>query len=423
MKTLIKRIALIGVVFLLGINLVIGAKLAVRSDTDALDDAFRKMQLLSSVLLKIRDAYVDEDKVDYQTLINGALSGMLQSLDPHSSFLDEDKYKNMLEDTAGEFGGLGMTVGIRNNMLTVIAPIEESPALRAGIRGGDKIIEIMDEPTDNMSLDEAVKLLKGEPNTKVIITIMRSNPHEIKRLELVRDIISVPSVKDVIMLDGTIGYLRVTQFNDQTPQALREGIKKLQKQGMTAMVLDLRDNPGGLLNVAVDMGSLFLPRDTLVVTVRSRDQKDQVFPAKGFRHYPYFPLVLLVNGSSASASEIVAGALQDHKRAVVIGENTYGKGSVQSIIKLDDGSAIRLTTAKYYTPSGRLIHEKGIEPDIEVVIPPEQWQKIVFKRSGWSDEDSNSHELEERDIQLERAIDVLKGVMVFKGTLDSSAKK
>lgn len=399
-----------------------GARLAAETGAgpDSPEVAYEKMKLLAKVLVKIREVYVDEDKIDFQHLLYGALRGMLNSLDPHSQFLDEDMYKDMREETSGEFGGLGIVIGVRENLLTVISPIEDTPAFRAGVISGDRIIEIDGEPTDGMSLQEAVKQLKGPPKTKVTIKIMRTEPREIKKIDIIRDIISVPSVKDVRMLEDNVGYLRIVQFNEQTERALYDGVKSLLKQGMTALVVDVRSNPGGLLSVAIEVSQAFLPKGSLIVSTRGRGDVNQLYTSKGSRHFTDFPMVLLVNRGSASASEILAGALQDHKRAVIVGERSFGKGSVQTVLQLEDGSAIRLTTAKYYTPNGRMIHDKGIDPDISVYMSPESFQKIVLSRTseelnGSSDSLLNVENV--RDIQLDRAADVLKGVRVFQNKM------
>lgn len=407
---------------LLGWNFIMGARLAAETGAgpDSPEVAYEKMKLLAKVLVKIREVYVDEDKIDFQHLLYGALRGMLNSLDPHSQFLDEDMYKDMREETSGEFGGLGIVIGVRENLLTVISPIEDTPAFRAGVISGDRIIEIDGEPTDGMSLQEAVKQLKGPPKTKVTIKIMRTEPREIKKIDIIRDIISVPSVKDVRMLEDNVGYLRIVQFNEQTERALYDGVKSLLKQGMTALVVDVRSNPGGLLSVAIEVSQAFLPKGSLIVSTRGRGDVNQLYTSKGSRHFTDFPMVLLVNRGSASASEILAGALQDHKRAVIVGERSFGKGSVQTVLQLEDGSAIRLTTAKYYTPNGRMIHDKGIDPDISVYMSPESFQKIVLSRTseelnGSSDSLLNVENV--RDIQLDRAADVLKGVRVFQNKM------
>ncbi|NLB59926.1 MAG: S41 family peptidase, partial [Lentisphaerae bacterium] len=386
-----------------------------------------KMRLLTNVLLEIRKSYVDEEKTEYKELLYGALRGMLQAFDPHSQFMDPDMFRDMRNDTAGEFGGLGIVIGIRDNVLTVIAPMEDTPAFRAGILHGDKIVAIDGESTENMSLQEAVKKMRGEPGTKVKIKIIRLKPQEIKELELGRAIIKVESVKGATILEDQVGYVRITQFNEPTADALQKALADLLSQGMQALILDLRNNPGGLLSSAVDTSEKFLASGRLIVSTKGRHDLGGPgrYLARGKVHYLDFPMVVLVNGGSASAAEILAGALQDNQRAIILGEKTFGKGSVQSVLPLEDGSAIRLTTAKYYTPSGRTIHEKGVEPDITVYMPAEQWRRVLLQRSRAEIGDFELTEepaleaetlAEEaaRDLQLERALELLKGIQRYQ---------
>ncbi len=423
-----KRGLWLAVAALLGWNLVVGAKLAAQADktSDTTSVAFEKMQLLAEVMLQIRQNYVDEDKTGFKELMYGALRGMLQSLDPHSQFMDPDMFNDMKSDTAGEFGGVGIVIGHRDGVLTVIAPMEDTPAFRAGILHGDKIVEIDAESTETLSLQDAVKRMRGEPGTKVKLKILRVNPQEIKEVEIIRAVIKVDSVKDARMLDDGIGYVRITQFNEPTADALQIAMETLLKQQMRALVLDLRNNPGGLLSSAVEVSQKFLESGAKIVTTRGRQKAmtQTQYAARGRHHYLDFPMAILVNGGSASASEIVAGALQDARRAVLVGERTFGKGSVQSVVPMPDGSAIRLTTAKYYTPNERMIHEKGIDPDIIVPLSGEDWFKILAQRSREEyGEAAPTNSLPQAmvqpaqdkvtDAQLERAVDVLKGIMLF----------
>ncbi len=414
---------------LLGWNLMVGAKLAAQADktNDTSSVAFEKMQLLAEVMLQIRQSYVDEDKTGYQDLMYGALRGMLQSLDPHSQFMDPDMFNDMKSDTAGEFGGVGIVIGHRDGVLTVIAPMEDTPAFRAGILHGDKIVEIDGESTEALSLQDAVKRMRGEPGTKVKLKILRVNPQEIKEVEIIRAVIKVDSVKDARMLEDGIGYVRITQFNEPTADALQAAMESLLKQQLRALVLDLRNNPGGLLSAAVEVSQKFLESGAKIVTTRGRhpSTSQTQYAARGRHHYLDFPMVILVNGGSASASEIVAGALQDARRAVLVGERTFGKGSVQSVLPMADGSAIRLTTAKYYTPNERMIHEKGIDPDITVPMSVEDWFKVLAQRSReeYGDDQPAEPPVPETpetepvtDVQLERAVDVLKGILLFNAS-------
>lgn len=401
--------------------------------------------LFSTVVEQIRAQYVDADKCGYEDLIHSALHGMLQSLDPHSSFMDEEEFSSMKEDTSGKFGGLGITIGIKNSVLTVISPMEGTPAFRSGLLGGDKIIEIEDESTDGLALEEAVKKLRGDPGTKVKIKVFRPGTHLFKTFTLTRAIINVPSVKDTRVLDGGIGYVRMLQFGEDTAADLQAALDDLESQGIKALVLDLRSNPGGLLASAVEVAQKFLKKGDLIVFTRTRDGRiDRSYSARPRKAFPKIPMAILINGYSASASEIVSGALQDHHRAVLVGEKSFGKGSVQSILPLDDGKmAIRLTTAKYYTPSERVIHENGIEPDIVVPMTAENWRNVVIARNkaeqltgdeelaatdeGWVDESGDDIDFEDMeavaepetgddtDPQLDRACDVLRGLLALQG--------
>ena len=367
-------------------------------------------------------------KTNFDELINSALDGMLQNLDPHSQFLDVAMYEDMKEDTAGRFGGLGVVISVKDSILTIVAPMEDTPGIRAGLLSGDKIIEIDEESTKGMSLPEAVKLLRGDPGTQVSIKVLRPKTASVIDVDIVREVIKISSIKDAHILEDGIGYLRMTQFNAPTAEALQNALDELLDQGMNSLILDLRNNPGGLLSSAIEVGQKFLKRGDMIVKTKGRnDYYEQVYEARGRKHYLDFPIAILVNGGSASASEIVAGALQDHKRAILVGERTFGKGSVQSVLPLEDGSAMRLTTAKYYTPSERVIHENGIEPDISVPMASDDWVKIMEKRARATQEldpeaeivnESDAMDSEEWeeviDVQLERAIDVIKGIKIFQ---------
>ena len=405
---------------LLAGNLMVGARLYSQApSTGDRDNAYEKMALFTKVLEQVREHYVDPTKTSYQDLVYGAMRGMLQSLDSHSQFLDPEMYEDMKDDTAGEFGGLGIVISIKDGVLTIVAPMEDTPGFLAGLLSGDKIIEIDNASTDGLSLPEAVKKLRGPPGTKVTIKILRPKTQEVRAVEIVRAKINVPSVKDVKMMEDGIGYLRIVQFNEPTANALQDALDKLTKEGLQGLIIDLRNNPGGLLTSAIEVSEKFLKRGDLIVFTQGRNEKpQQTFRVKGRYHYLEFPMVILVNGGSASASEIMSGALQDHKRAILVGEKTFGKGSVQSVLPLDDGSAIRLTTANYYTPSKRVINDHGIEPDIVVPMAPDDWRKLLIQRAKAEgapiEEEDEEESGEVRDVQLDRAIDVLKGVMIFQ---------
>lgn len=436
----------------LAVNLVLGVsaysqEAAARKEAEADEPSPYEMYMLfSTVVEQVRSHYVDEDKCSYKDLVYDALRGMLGSLDPHSQFMDEDDFKELREDTAGKFGGLGITIGMKDSVLTVIAPMEDTPAFRAGILSGDKILEIDGDSTADLLLDEAVKRLRGTPGTQVSVKIFRPKTQLVKTFTLTRAFINVPSVKNTRLFDGGIGYVRMLQFGENTAADLQTELDSLKEQGAKALVLDLRSNPGGLLSAAVEVAQKFLKRGDLVVFTRVRGGRiEHSYHAKPRpdASFPDCPMAILINGYSASASEIVAGALQDHHRAILIGEKSFGKGSVQTIVPLDDGKvALRLTTAKYYTPSERIIHENGIEPDIVVPMSAADWRRVIIAQNkadensgdeelasadeGWTDangepipdsastEDSAADSADATDFQLERACDMLRGILAFQ---------
>ncbi len=379
------------------------------------DSPYEQMQILAHAMQIIRQDYVDESKVSYKDLTYEAMRGMLSSLDPHSQFMEPKDFKNMQEDTKSEFGGLGIVVSQKKGVLTVISPMEDSPGFEAGILPGDEILKINGETTDELTLQKAVEKLRGEVGAKVTLTISRPATKEIKDFELTRAAIKVPSVKDAQILPARggarIGYVRITQFNEPTAAELAKALDKLEKQGMDALVLDLRYNPGGLLNSAVDVAAEFLPANTLVAFTSGRT------PAREYRtkarNAPQrkYPLAVLVNYASASGSEIVAGALKDLDRALLVGDTTFGKGSVQSVIALPDESAVRLTTAKYFTPGKNLIHGHGVSPHIRATLAYDEEMDLL--RSRRKQEAANKEALPHIDPQLERAMDALQGAMTY----------
>lgn len=389
------------------------------------DSRFKELENFSDAISIIDKNYVED--VDLENLIRGAIKGMLQELDPHSSYLDKEMYQEFKVETKGEFGGLGITIGIRDKILTIIAPIEDTPAFNAGLKAGDKILKIENKPTTNLTLEEAVKLLRGKPGTEVTITILRETEDKPFDVTITRDIIKIKAVKSK-MID-TIAYIRLTQFNQNATSELNDALKKLSDKKYKGIVLDLRNNPGGLLNEAISVSNLFLSPDKVVVFTKDRDGKENHFKTSVFKDFDAStPIVVLINEGSASASEIVAGALQDHKRAVIVGKTSFGKASVQTIIPLNDGSAIKLTTARYYTPNGRSIQGVGIDPDIEV-----EAGKIVYEKPEFTikEKDLEKHLLGESeqknldnttddnikniidDIQLKTAVDILKGLIIY----------
>lgn len=391
-------------------------------------EGYESVKVFTETLSIIKKNYVEDVKT--KELVYGAIKGMLNSLDPHSGFMTPEAYKEMQVDTKGEFGGLGIQIGMKDNVLTVIAPIEDTPAYKADIKAGDKIIKINDESTRDMSLQDAVSKMRGPKGTPVKITIVREGWKDPKDVTIVRDIIKVKSVKYKMLEEG-VGYVKLTQFQEQTASDLSGALAKLNDGKLNSLILDLRNNPGGLLNSAVDVSSQFLPAGKLVVYIKDKAGEKTEYKTGGNRpSYDKVTMVVLVNQGSASASEIVAGALKDWRRAVILGVQTFGKGSVQSVIPLSDGSGLRLTTARYYTPSGTSIQSKGIVPDITVKIEgkngakehPVVREKDLDRHLRNEGEEKKSVEpetapvevSEKDDIQLQRALDLLKTWKVFK---------
>ena len=325
-------------------------------------DTYNKLKVFSEILSLIESDYVES--VESDTIINGAIRGMVKALDPHTSYLPPASYKEMQVETTGKFGGLGIEISIRDGVLTVVSPIEETPAFKVGIKAGDKIIKIEEESTLDMTLQDAVTRLRGETGSPVTITIFRDSFKAPKEFTIVRAIIKVRSVVHKLYKKD-IGYIKIRSFSKNTSLDLDKALDELEKKEISKLILDLRNNPGGLLNQAVEVADRFLNQENLIVYTKGRsDEQNMRFTSHDKVAGVSYPLIILVNSGSASASEIVAGALQDLNRAIILGTPTFGKGSVQTIIPLSDGSALRLTTARYYTPSGRVIQENGIEPDI-----------------------------------------------------------
>jgi len=392
-------------------------------------EGYESIKIFTEALSIVKKNYVEETKT--KDLVYGAIKGMINSLDPHSGFMNPEAYKEMQVDTKGEFGGLGIQIGIKDNVLTVIAPIEDTPAYNAGIKAGDRIVKINDEITRDMGLLDAVNKMRGPKGTSVKITLMREGWKEPKEFTIIREIIKIKSVKYKKLEEG-IGYIKLTQFQEQTASDLSKALSQLSAENINSLVLDLRNDPGGLLNSAVDVTSQFLPPGKMVVYIKDRaGEKNEYRTGGNFTYYDKPSMVVLVNQGSASASEIVAGALKDWRRAVILGVQTFGKGSVQSVIPLSDGSGLRLTTARYYTPSGTSIQSTGITPDIIVKIEAKNGIKehaVVREKDlerhlrnekeeekGQTEQETAPLEVSEKDdIQLQRAIDLLKTWNVFK---------
>jgi carboxyl-terminal processing protease len=372
---------------------------------------YDNLRLFTEVLSIVQSQYVDE--VPPKELIYNAIKGTLRGLDPHSSFLDPEMYREMQVETTGTFGGLGIEITLKDDLLTVVAPIEGTPAYRVGIHSGDRIVKIEGISTKDMQLADAVKRMRGKPGTKVTISVVREGWVEPRDFVIVREQIRVQSVKGQELEPG-IGYIRLRQFQEQSAHDLDTFLEKLTKDGtLQALVLDLRNNPGGLLTAAVEVTEKFLEDGKLVVYTEGRVRNQNIqFTSHSKKSYTDFPVVVLVNQGSASASEIVAGALQDWNRAVVMGTQTFGKGSVQTIVPLSDGSGLRLTTAKYFTPKGRSIHRKGITPDIIVEVPKPAGPPSPTSETS-RPEPGSAEELK-KDVQLQRAVDLLKGMRILE---------
>jgi carboxyl-terminal processing protease len=386
------------------------------------ETAYDSISVFTRALELIRQDYVDDKKISFHDLTYGAMRGMLATLDPHSQFMDPDDFKGMQDDTKSQFGGLGVVVAAKDGNLVIVSPMEDTPGFKAGLLPGDEILKINGESAEKMELGDAIAKLRGDPGEKVTLTILRPATREIKDFTMERAIIKVPSVKDAHILgpeiagDYKVGYVRITQFNEPTAADLSKRLDELEGAGMQALIIDLRYNPGGLLNSAVDVCGQFVPPHTVVVSTEGRmpSQKRNYWTSDTGREHPDYPIAILINGSSASGAEIVAGALKDLGRAILVGETTFGKGSVQSVMQLPDGSALRLTTAKYYTPSHQVIHEHGVTPNIHAALTADEERLLMLSRRDDLLSDDERRDLAGfRDPQLDRAVDALKGVMIY----------
>lgn len=391
------------------------------------NDLYRQLEIFSDALSLIQEEYVDEPKS--QDLIYGALKGMLSSLDPYSEFLDAERFNELKVETEGKFGGIGIEIVLKDNLLTVVTPIEDTPAWKAGVKAGDRIVKINGELTRNIAISDAVKKLRGKPGTEVVLTLFREKHPKLIEAKIIRDTIKIKDIKDARILEDNIGYVRLVEFRENTSRDLDTALAQLNKSGMDSMILDLRNNPGGLLDVAVSVTDKFIPADKVIVSTKGRISMQNMEFKSYSRGSKYLdiPLVILVNEGSASGSEIVAGALQDYRRAVIIGNKTFGKGSVQSVLPLSDGSALKLTTSKYFTPLGRLIHNDGINPDIaveagkvDIVADDSDETEEIFnnlkeKEVKTEKEESLKEGLDyKKDNQIIRAVDVIKGIKIYK---------
>jgi len=399
MKSRISMVVGVILIFVAGMSFGLNAK---TPKTDYSED-IQIIRIYTDVLKLVEDNYVEP--TDPKKLLYGSLRGLLSSLDPYSTFFTPEEFKEFTSETQGEFGGLGMEVTMENNKLLVVSPIEDTPAFKAGIKPGDWIVEIDGEPTDKMTLFQAVKKMRGKPGTKVTLTIFRKGVEKPFKVELVRDLIKVKSVKTKELENGKIGYIRLTQFQENSAEEFEKALKSFKnKEGI---IIDLRNNPGGLLTSAVSIADMLLPKGKLIVYTQGRDpkNKEEFYSQSDPIVDKKIPIAVIVNKGSASASEILTGALKDNNRAIIVGDTTFGKASVQTLIPLPDGSGVKLTVAHYYTPNGNLIMNKGITPDIIVkVSEEEEAERAKAEREA----KMNGKEVEIKDPQLEAAINAIK---------------
>lgn len=401
-----------------------------------LDDLRRFTEIFD----RIKKTYVEE--VDDSTLLNNAIKGMLSGLDPHSAYLEPTAFDDLQESTSGEFGGLGIEVGMENGFIKVISPIDDTPASKAGLESGDLIIKLDDTPVKGMTLEDAVNTMRGKPGTKIVLTVVRGTEGSPIEIDVIRDVIKVTSIKSKTIEPG-IGYIRITQFQAKTGEDFSKGLNKIKKDGaLKGLIIDLRNNPGGVLQAAVDVADSLL-EDGLIVYTEGRIKSSQLrFSATAGDESEGVPIVVLINGGSASASEILAGALQDHHRAVIMGTDSFGKGSVQTVMPLNEDYGLKLTTARYFTPAGRSIQALGIVPDIVVKRAKltELSSQPFFKEADLAghlsngeekkpnakdDDKSSNTEAEdaiERDFQMREAVSLIKGISIYQNKKQSTAE-
>ncbi|MGB2630095.1 MAG: S41 family peptidase [Candidatus Omnitrophota bacterium] len=413
---------------LLVMFLVIGSIFAVQAKEETIiDDSkelFRQIQIFADSITLISTDYIKPVKI--KDLVYGAIKGMMETLDGYSQFMDPDSFREITEETKGEFGGLGIEIGIRDSVLTIIAPMEDTPAYEAGLQSGDKIIKIDGEITQGMTLDDAVKKLRGKPGAKVDISVIREGVDKLLDFTITRAIIKIKSIKEIDIIEDDVGYVKLVEFQERTADDLKKTVEKFKKDGVRSIIIDLRNNPGGLLDSAVYTADLFLKPGDMIVYTEGRDPEKRLeFKADKKTVFADLNLVILVNKGTASAAEILAGAIKDNKRGLIVGVPTFGKGSVQTVIPLKDDSALRLTTAAYYTPSGKNINEKGIEPDVHV-----EKKKLVDKKKEEEKEElfeklekegkiqkpeKEEEAPKEYDNQVMTAVSILKGLQIYEG--------
>ncbi len=433
MKQATRSLLVLATGLVLGVSLSLGGSvLADRANNQTAPLPLDELRNFSEVFGKIKADYVET--ADDKTLLEGAIRGMLAGLDPHSAYLNQEEFKELQVGTSGEFGGLGIEVGMEDGFVKVISPIDDTPAQAAGVKAGDLIIRLDDTPVKGMSLNDAVKMMRGKPGTQILLTIMREGVQKPLKLTITRDVIRVKSVK-FRALDKGYGYLRITSFQNQTGEQVLKAISDLKKEhggDLKGLVLDLRNNPGGVLGAAVAVSDAFLEQGMIVYTEGRAKDAELRYTATPADALKGAPMVVLVNGGSASASEIVAGALQDHKRAIIMGTRTFGKGSVQTIFPMSNNSAIKLTTARYYTPGGRSIQADGIEPDIALkavkLVEADDADREMLKEADLSGHLANGNgkkpkaakdevqadDAVGKDYALQEALNLLKGLNILQ---------
>lgn len=393
------------------------------------NETYKELEIFADALAFAQAHYVDE--VPPKDLIYGALAGMLGNLDPHSQFLTPEEYEDLMADTSGHFGGIGVEITLKDHLITVITPIEGTPAWEAGLQPNDRVVKIDDTVLRDFTLNQAVKMLRGKPGTEVTLSVWREKETKLLTFKIRRATIEIKDIKEARVLEQGIAYIKLVEFSEETPRHFDLALADLKTKGMTALILDLRNNPGGLLDQAVRVTERFVPKGKVIVSIKGRDpSQDEVFTSRSDSPYKDMPMVVLINEGSASGSEILAGCLKDQKRAILVGSRTFGKGSVQTVLPLRDGSALKLTTSRYYTPLGASIHEKGIAPD--VVVPEE----LSAQAAGPQEETSLEEifegvektldvpavaQLYQRDHALSRAADIIKGIKVYQQMLQPSA--
>jgi carboxyl-terminal processing protease len=418
---MLKRILTLAAGVVLGLGLALGAaRLALAWGLFPNKELDRSSAYVREVLQLVNENYVDAKASGYDQLAKSALHGMVESLDPHSEFLESKDYSELEEELSGDFSGIGVQVEMRKGRVVVIAPIAGSPGERAGIQRGDEIVRVNGKVIEHsLSMDGVIERLRGKPHTQVAVSLFRPGTGRMIELSLIRELIKLESVREVRLLEEHTGYIQVSEFSDHTAEEFDHALEQLLKAGIDSLVIDLRNNPGGLLDAAVDVAEPFFRKGELIVYTQGRKAADREdFRAGGGDDPLTLPVAVLINAGSASAAEVVTGALKDTGRAVVVGERSFGKGSVQSIFKLKNGEGMRLTTARYFTPSGVSIHEKGITPQVEIVMTPEEDSRLRLQHLR--PDVADPKEFKERfgfdpieDRQLQAALDVLKGIRLL----------